>query len=449
MNKLMGILLAPYASESYYLRQRAAILLYFLVICLILFVLLLITNNMVSSQSDMTVTNLIMGIMMAVMFGALFALIKGFYTFSAICSSMVTCIGLCVITLNAGQQGSITFLTNFHFIPVIILFTALFCETLWIFIVSGLTLGTAIMSIVLAPQITIPENVNIILEQAILDFTFSLLFVLVLSFLILRVNKKSAATAEEESKKNKEHYLQIAEILLSVQETSTKLSHTSSTINDSAQKMNSDVNNQASSVHEISTAIEQISASVSRNAGNAKNTSQIAESTSDLAENGGKIVEQAVESMKKIASRISIIEDIAYQTNLLALNAAIEAARAGDAGRGFAVVAGEVRKLAEKSQVASQDISSLANESVEVSDRAGKFLAEIIVQIKETADLIHEITAASEEQDIGLGQINEGMEQLNIITQDNTEASGDMAATADKLRNYASLLEENVSSFRK
>jgi len=162
---------------------------------------------------------------------------------------------------------------------------------------------------------------------------------------------------------------------------------------------------------------------------------------------GGEAVQQTVEAMKEIASRIGIIDDIAYQTNMLALNAAIEAARAGDHGKGFAVVAAEVRKLAERSQVAAQEIGNLAVGSVKAAERAGELINTIVPGIGKTSDLVQEISAASIEQSSGTNQINTAMNQMNQITQQNASASEELAATAEEMTSQAEQLRELMSFF--
>ena len=155
-----------------------------------------------------------------------------------------------------------------------------------------------------------------------------------------------------------------------------------------------------------------------------------------------------VQAMKQIADKIGIIDDIAYQTNLLALNAAIEAARAGDHGKGFAVVAAEVRKLAERSQVAAQEIGGVASNSVQLAEQAGALLDQIVPNIQKTSDLVQEITAASQEQTTGAAQINIAMGQMNQITQQNASASEELAATAEEMNAQASQLQELIGYFR-
>jgi methyl-accepting chemotaxis protein len=194
--------------------------------------------------------------------------------------------------------------------------------------------------------------------------------------------------------------------------------------------------------------VEEMSASVGQNAENAKVTESIASKAAQLAGEGGQAVGQTVTAMKSIANKISIIDDIAYQTNLLALNAAIEAARAGTHGRGFAVVAAEVRKLAERSQIAAQEISEVARNSVGLAEKAGSLLTEIVPGILRTSELVQEISAASDEQSSGATQINIAMTQLNQITQQNAASSEELAATAEEMSGQAEQLQELIGFFK-
>jgi methyl-accepting chemotaxis protein len=190
-----------------------------------------------------------------------------------------------------------------------------------------------------------------------------------------------------------------------------------------------------------------MSASIVQNTDNAKVTDGMASKAAKEAAEGGEAVSKTVDDMKSIASKIGIIDDIAYQTNLLALNAAIEAARAGDHGKGFAVVAAEVRKLAERSQVAAQEIGNLASSSVKQAERAGTLLTEMVPTIRKTSDLVQEIASASSEQSSGVAQINGAMGQLNQATQQNASASEELAATAEELGSQAEQLQQTMTFF--
>ncbi len=205
---------------------------------------------------------------------------------------------------------------------------------------------------------------------------------------------------------------------------------------------------QAASTEEASSSIEEMNATIRQNADNAIQTEKIALRSANDAEESGKAVVKTVSAMREIAQKISIIEEIARQTNLLALNAAIEAARAGEQGKGFAVVAAEVRKLAERSQLAAGEISQLSSSSVQIAEQAGAMLTKLVPDIQKTAELVQEITASSKEQSSGADQINGSIQQLNQVVQQNASAAEEMASTAEELASQADQLQATVSFFK-
>jgi methyl-accepting chemotaxis protein len=215
-----------------------------------------------------------------------------------------------------------------------------------------------------------------------------------------------------------------------------------------AEQMSQGTTEQAASAEEASSSVEEMNATIKQNADNASQTEKIALKSATDAQESGKAVSETVGAMKDIASKISIIEEIARQTNLLALNAAIEAARAGEHGKGFAVVAAEVRKLAERSQTAAGEISQLSTSSVEVAERAGQMLAKLVPDIQKTAELVQEISAASKEQTTGADQINSAIQQLNQVIQQNAGAAEEMSSTAEELSSQAEQLQGAIAFFK-
>jgi methyl-accepting chemotaxis protein len=228
----------------------------------------------------------------------------------------------------------------------------------------------------------------------------------------------------------------------------TGLSSASAQVSATSQTLSQGTSEQAASVEETTSSLEQMSASITQNAENSRQTEQLATQGAKAAEESGRTVKDTVAAMRNIAEKVSIIEEIAYQTNLLALNAAIEAARAGEHGRGFAVVATEVRKLAERSQLAAKEIGGLASSSVSVAEKSGRELDELVPAIRKTADLVQEVAAASAEQSSGVGQINKAMTQVDQVTQRNASAAEELASTAEEMASQAEALQQLVSYFR-
>ena len=240
----------------------------------------------------------------------------------------------------------------------------------------------------------------------------------------------------------------LTEVVNDVKGAADNVASGSSQTSTTSQTMSQGATEQAASAEEVSSSMEEMVSNIKQNADNAQQTEKIALKSAQDAKEGGKAVMETVGAMKEIANKISIIEEIARQTNLLALNAAIEAARAGEHGKGFAVVATEVRKLAERSQVAAGEISKLSASSVEVAEKAGEMLARIVPDIQKTAELVQEISAASNEQNTGAEQINKAIQQLDQVIQENAAATEQMASTSEELSSQAGQLQETISFFR-
>ncbi|WP_058598474.1 methyl-accepting chemotaxis protein [Aureimonas ureilytica] len=214
-----------------------------------------------------------------------------------------------------------------------------------------------------------------------------------------------------------------------------------------AEQLSAGSTEQAAASEQATAAVEQMAGNIRQNADNASQTEKIAIQANASAERTGTAVVESMEAMRIIVEKIAIIREIARQTDLLALNAAIEAARAGQHGKGFAVVASEVRKLAERSQEAAMESSDLSNSTLVRSEEAGDMLSRLVPDIRRTADLVAEISAACREQSVGIDQINQAIQQLDHVTQNNAGAANEMAATAEQLSTEAAHLSEHVSFF--
>jgi methyl-accepting chemotaxis protein len=246
----------------------------------------------------------------------------------------------------------------------------------------------------------------------------------------------------------KEMVGRLSEIIGQVRENAETLVGASEQLSSTAQSLSQGASQQAASVEETSASMEEMNASIAQNNENAKVTGAIASRTALETVQGGEAVRETVGAMQEIAHKIAIIDDIAYQTNLLALNAAIEAGRAGDHGKGFAVVAAEVRKLAERSQVAAEEIRRLASGSVDLAERAGHLLETIVPSIQKTSDLVLEIAAASAEQNSGVGQISGAIGQISQAVAQNAAAAEELAATSEEVSTQATGLQETMGYFK-
>jgi methyl-accepting chemotaxis protein len=239
----------------------------------------------------------------------------------------------------------------------------------------------------------------------------------------------------------------LKEVIGGVMNAADQITTASTEMNQSSQQMSEGSTEQASSAEEVSSSMEEMAASIQQNTENARETEKISRKAAVDIENSSKAVEETVSSMKTIADKITIIGEIARQTNLLALNAAVEAARAGEHGKGFAVVAAEVRRLAERSQQAAAEIDNVSKTSVEVAQKSGKMLNDVVPDIKKTADLIKEIAAASVEMNGGSEQVNTALQQLNQVVQKNAANAEEVAATSEELNSQSISMKELVSYF--
>jgi methyl-accepting chemotaxis protein len=233
-----------------------------------------------------------------------------------------------------------------------------------------------------------------------------------------------------------------------VQEAAGQVAAGSEQSSDAAQSLSQGAGEQAASTEQASASMEEMAANIKQNAENAGQTEKIARQSAQDAQASGEAVIKAVEAMQTIAEKITIVQEIARQTDLLALNAAVEAARAGEHGKGFAVVASEVRKLAERSQASAAEIGALSSDTVKAAQQAGQMLTKLVPDIKRTAELVEEISAASREQDIGAEQINQAIQQLDKVTQQNSAAAEEMSATSEELAAQAEQLQATIAFFK-
>jgi methyl-accepting chemotaxis protein len=241
---------------------------------------------------------------------------------------------------------------------------------------------------------------------------------------------------------------QLFKVVKNVRETADRLTESGKQINITSQDIAQDANAQAINVNQVGTSIREINFSTLQNAKNARQSDQIATQTSQQMKTGGEAVADTILAMRQIASKVELIENIAYKTNILALNAAIEAARVGESGKGFAVVALEVRKLAENSRQVAQAIGELTETSVEIAEHAGQLFQEIVPNIASTVDLVQEISRASEHQAGAVHEITANMNRLDQSAQKNASSAKELAHTSQEMNKHAEQLQNTMAFFK-
>ncbi|QKG79645.1 methyl-accepting chemotaxis protein [Tenuifilum thalassicum] len=241
--------------------------------------------------------------------------------------------------------------------------------------------------------------------------------------------------------------IKLKEVIENIVFSSNSILSASHQLSKSSEELSQGANEQASNAEQVGSLVEEMSANIQQNTENAKHAEKISLTVAKEVKNLSAVSDESLDAIKKIAEKINIINDIAFQTNILALNAAVEAARAGESGRGFAVVAAEVRKLAERSKAAADEIILLSEKSVNVTEEASKQMQILQPEIEKTIQLVNEIAAANIEQSAGMEQINNATQQLNQVIQQNAASSEELASSAEELTGQAEQLKEVASYF--
>jgi len=241
---------------------------------------------------------------------------------------------------------------------------------------------------------------------------------------------------------------QLREIVYGIITGADTIASASQQLSAASQQMSSGATEQAASAEEVASSMEEMTMNIQQNNDHATATEKIASKAAIDITQSNKSVNNTAVSMKEITSKISVIEEIARQTNLLALNAAIEAARAGEQGKGFAVVAAEVKRLAERSQAAANEINKLSSSGMDIAERSGKLLEQVVPDIEKTSKLVHEISISGKEQNVSAEQINSALQQLNKVVQQNATVSEEVSASSEELMVQAEQLRQAIGFFK-
>lgn len=265
--------------------------------------------------------------------------------------------------------------------------------------------------------------------------------------LTISINVKSNDETGDLGRAFSEMVTHLKTTVTGIMQNAKEINYSATEVASASQQVASGASEQAASAEEISSSMEELSANIQQNTDNSRESNAIVSKAANDADTSGQAVEDAVASMKFISEKINIIEEIARNTNLLALNAAIEAARAGEAGKGFAVVASEVRKLAESSQTAANDITQISADSVKKADDTRGLMKNMVPAIKKSAEIAEEIMEGSNEQARGAEQINTALLQMDKVIQSNASSSEQIAAMSEELKKKSENLDRIISFF--
>ena len=477
-----------YQTATIDIQQRVMLLIVFLVAAVLLLGGLIAMNLILAKDAGVVTITLILAGVMVCALAALVFTTRGAYGVGAAVTALVSAFSISALTLTVEAAGDPTYVTNFYFYPVVILLSALFCKFRWTLVVTLILAATAAASFFLSATVTMSGGFGHFLVESLMDFSFSIAFVFVLAFLIVRVNARVTAQAVTEGEKNRRQYAQLQDVFGTLRQTSSELAEASEVMSKSLATFAEDTQTEAASAEQVSATTEQMSAaieSISASANNqARKMSGLVKSIEDLSTGISSISEETTEAarlseeiltrargseeslgavnnrMSRIVQRsedldeiIGIIRGISDQTNLLALNASIEAARAGEAGRGFAVVAAEVSKLAEKTAESLKQIDTIVKGNTteihggrEQIEGVVAVMREVVAGVSRIGSFVADFREVVRQQAETNATVGSESKNVMEISGSIDTALGEQRAAVMEIAKSVSLISERIQS---
>ncbi len=338
------------------------------------------------------------------------------------------------------------FMSEFYTNLFIVIFSAMFAIR-FIFIINSIIVLITSLFIFIIKKPDLPTNIASYADTSFPVYMITLVLIFLITYFFTKFINTSVKLLSENNKKMETHNLHMKQVAKRIKISAMQLSHASNQQSLISQQITQSTNEQASTTEEISTTMEQMLAMINSNTKDAENTSEITTNSAKSMEQSKKMIIQTLESVYEINEKIKIISEIADKTDILSINASIEAARAGESGKGFTVVASEIRKLADKTLLASEEIEQLSMYNQNVSQTTSKQLDKVIPKILKSAKLVSNIVSASKEQQTGVLAINNSIIQLTSTTNENMATAEELSASAEELSTHAQQLNEIISNF--